>query len=183
VEAALALHPSVKDRLEHIRTIRIRTQESALRIIDKKGPLANPADRDHCLQYAVAMALIAGDLRAESYEDEAARDPRIDRLRSLMTMEENPQYSRDYLDPLKRSIANSVQITFDDETSTGEVAVEYPLGHRRRRAEGLPLLFDKLRENLSSRIPHDRVEEIVRLFQDRPRLERMSVPALVDLFL
>jgi 2-methylcitrate dehydratase len=183
VEAALLLHPGVKDRLENVRVIRIRTQESALRIIDKKGPLANPADRDHCLQYAVAVALITGGLRAEDYEDEAARDPRIDRLRSLMTMEENRQYSADYLDPSKRSIANSLQITFDDGTSTPEVAVEYPIGHRRRREEGLPLLFRKLRENLATRLPPDRVQKIVTLFEDRTRLERTSVSALVDLFL
>ncbi|HVO38480.1 MAG TPA: bifunctional 2-methylcitrate dehydratase/aconitate hydratase [Spirochaetia bacterium] len=183
VEAALSLHPRVKDRLESIRAIRIKTQESALRIIDKKGPLANPADRDHCLQYAVAVALITGGLRAEDYEDEAARDPRIDRLRAVMTMEEDPRYSADYLDPSKRSIANSIQIMFQDGTSTDDLAVEYPIGHRRRRAEGVPLLFRKLRENLASRLQPDRVEQIVALFQDRPRLERTSVPALVDLLL
>ena len=183
VEAALALHPRVKGRLDRISRIRIRTQESAMRIIDKRGPLHNPADRDHCLQYAVAVALIHGELRAEHYEEETARDPRIDRLRDLMTMEENRRYSADYLDPEKRSIANSLQVFFDDGTSTEETAVEYPIGHRRRRAEGIPLLFDKLRKNLSGRYPPERVQAIVTLFQDRPRLERMTVPQLIDLFL
>ncbi|HET6451598.1 MAG TPA: bifunctional 2-methylcitrate dehydratase/aconitate hydratase, partial [Spirochaetia bacterium] len=150
VEAALALHPLVKGRLHEVQRIRIRTQKSALRIIDKRGPLANPADRDHCLQYAVAVALIHGELRAEHYEDEAARDPRIDALRALMQMEEEPRYSADYLDPEKRSIANSVQVFFRDGSATEEVAVEYPVGHPRRRAEAMPLLFEKLRRNAST---------------------------------
>ncbi len=183
VEAALALHPRVKGRLGRIRRIRVRTQESAMRIIDKRGPLHNPADRDHCLQYAVAVALIHGELRAEHYEEETARDPRIDRLRNLMELEENRQYSADYRDPDKRSIANSLQCFFDDGSATEEIAVEYPIGHRRRRAEALPLLFDKLRNNLSSHFPPDRVQAIVALFQDRPRLERLPVTDLVQLFL
>ena len=183
VEAALALHPRVKDRLDRIRRIRIRTQESAMRIIDKRGPLHNPADRDHCLQYAVAVALIHGELRAEHYEEETARYPRIDRLRDLMELEDDRQYSADYLDPDKRSIANSLQCDFDDGSSTEEIAVEYPIGHRRRRAEALPLLFEKLRNNLSRQFPPDRVDTIVQVFQDRPRLERLPVPDLVQLFL
>ena len=183
VEAAVTLHPAVKGRLDRIRRIRIRTQESAMRIIDKRGPLYNPADRDHCLQYAVAVALIHGELRAEHYEEETARDPRIDRLRDLMELEEDRRYSADYLDPDKRSIANSLQCFFDDGSATEQVAVEYPVGHRRRRAEALPLLFDKLRNNLSSRFPPDRVDAIVRIFQDRSRLERLSVPDFVQLFL
>jgi 2-methylcitrate dehydratase len=183
VEAALALHGRVKDRLERISRIRIRTQESALRIIDKRGPLHNAADRDHCLQYAVAVALIHGSLCAEHYEEKTARDPRVDRLRERMTMEENPRFSADYLDPEKRSIGNSLQIFFDDGSATEEIAVEYPIGHRRRRAESLPLLFGKLRENLAGQLPPDRVETIVELFQDRPRLERLAVPQLIELFL
>lgn len=183
VEAAFTLHPLVRDRLDRIRRIRVRTQEPALRIIDKRGPLRNPADRDHCLQYAVAVALINGGLRAEHYEDEAARDPRIDRLRGLMALEENPRYSAEYLDPARRSIANSLQVFFDDGSSTQEVAVEYPLGHRRRRGEGVPLLFAKLRENLSGQLSTERVERIVGMLQDRQRLEAASVPQLVDLFL
>ncbi len=183
VEAGLALHGKVKDRLEQIRRIRIRTQEPAMRIIDKQGPLHNPADRDHCLQYAVAVALIQGELRAEHYEEEAARDPRIDRLRARTTVEENRAYSADYLDPEKRSIANSLQIFFDDGSATEEVAVEYPIGHRRRRAESLPLLFAKLRENLSGQLPPERVNAIIEVFQDRKRLEELTVPALIELFL
>jgi 2-methylcitrate dehydratase len=183
VEAALILHGQVKDSLDRIRRIRIRTQESALRIIDKRGPLHNPADRDHCLQYAVAVALIHGDLRAEYYEEETARDPLVNRLRALMVVEENPRYSADYLDPDKRSIGNSLQCFFHDGSSTDEVAVEYPIGHRRRRAEAVPLLFDKLRRNLLGSFAPERTEEIIRLFKDRPRLERMPVPQLVELFL
>jgi 2-methylcitrate dehydratase len=183
VEAALILHGQVKNRLEQIRRIRIRTQESAIRIIDKRGPLHNPADRDHCLQYAAAVALVHGDLRPEHYEEETARDPRIDLLRECMEVEENPRYTVDYLDPEKRSIANSMQIFFKDGSATEEIAVEYPIGHRRRRAEGTPLLFAKLRGNLSGLFPADRVEEIVQLFLDRRRLEQVTVPRLIELFL
>ncbi len=182
-EAALLLHPRVRDRLERIRKIRVRTQESALRIIDKRGPLQNPADRDHCLQYAVAVALIHGELHAEHYEEETARDARIDRLRALMELEENKRYSADYLDPAKRSIANSLQVFFDDGSATEEVAVEYPIGHRRRRAEGLPLLLAKLRQNLSAQLDARRVDQVVALFQDRERLERTAVPQLIEMFL
>ena len=183
VEAALALHPKVKDRLDHIRRILVRTQESALRIIDKKGSLRNPADRDHCLQYAVAVALIRGELRAEHYEEETARDPRIDRLRQRMDLEEDTRYSTDYHDTGKRSIANSLQVFFDDGTCTEKVEVEYPLGHKRRRAEGVPLLFAKLRQNLSGQLVEGRVETIVELFQDKERLESLSVSQLIELFL
>jgi len=183
VEAGCALHGQVKNRLERIRRIRIRTQESAMRIIDKQGPLYNPADRDHCLQYAVAIALIHGELRAEHYEADAARDPRVDRLRACMSVEENRQYSVDYLDPEKRSIANSLQIFFDDGTATEEVAVEYPVGHRRRRAESLPLLFTKLRDNLSGQLPPDRVDTLITVFRERTRLEKLTVPELIELFI
>ena len=183
VEAALALHSRVKGLLKRVRRIRVRTQESALRIIDKRGPLANPADRDHCLQYAVAIALIQGELRAEHYEEAAASDPRVDRLRSCMELEEDRQFSADYLDPDKRSIANAVQVFFDDGTSTEEAVVEYPVGHPRRRAEAVPLLFQKLRRNLSAALPADRVDRIVTLFQDRQRLQELPVPGLIELFL
>ena len=154
-----------------------------MRIIDKQGPLYNPADRDHCLQYAVAIALIHGELRAEHYEADAARDPRVDRLRACMSVEENRQYSVDYLDPEKRSIANSLQIFFDDGTATEEVAVEYPVGHRRRRAESLPLLFTKLRDNLSGQLPPDRVDTLITVFRERTRLEKLTVPELIELFI
>jgi 2-methylcitrate dehydratase len=183
VEAALSLHACVKGRLEHISRIRIRTQESAMRIIDKRGPLYNPADRDHCLQYAVAVALVYGELRAEHFEEETAKDPRIDRLRDLMELQADHQYSADYLDPNKRSIANSVQCDFVDGSSTEEIVVEYPIGHQRRRAEAIPLLFEKLRNNLSSRFQPKQVNTIIQLFKDRPRLERLQVPDLMQLFL
>ena len=183
VEAALALHARVKDRLDHVSRIHIRTQESALRIIDKKGPLHNPADRDHCLQYAVAVALIHGDLRAEHYEEQTARDPRIDKLRDCMQLEEDPRYTAEYLDPEKRSIANSVQVFFDDGSFTEKVAVEYPIGHKLRRAEALPLLWAKLRQNLSTQLIEGRAEAIVELFQARERLSDMTVPHLIELFL
>ncbi len=135
VEAAVQLHPAVNDRLDAVERIEIETQEAGVRIIDKTGPLSNPADRDHCLQYMVATALIKGDLTAGDYEDAAAADPRIDRLREKMRVVENARFTRDYLDPEKRSIANAVRVFFRDGASTGRIEVEYPLGHRRRRAE------------------------------------------------
>jgi 2-methylcitrate dehydratase len=149
VECAFKLHPAVKDRLDAIERVELTTHESAIRIIDKSGPLHNPADRDHCLQYMTAIGLIFGELTADHYEDKVAQDPRIDALRGKMVVKEEPHYSRDYLDPDKRSIANAVQVFFRDGTSTAKVAVEYPLGHRRRRTEGIPLLLAKARAALS----------------------------------
>jgi 2-methylcitrate dehydratase len=148
VEAAITLHSQVKDRLDAIDSIEIMTHESAIRIIDKTGPLKNPADRDHCLQYMTAIGLIKGHLTAEYYEDQAAQDPRIDALRNKMRLIENKSYSADYLDPDKRSIANAVTVKFKDGSTIGPVAIEYPLGHRRRRNEGLPLLYEKCAKNL-----------------------------------
>ena len=182
-EAAMTLHPLVKGRIQHVRRVRIRTQESALRIIDKRGPLKNPADRDHCIQYVVAVALIHGELRAEHYEDAAASDPRIDALRSKMELEEDAGFSADYLDASRRSIGNAVQVFFDDGTATGEVVVEYPVGHPCRRAEAVPLLMEKFRQNLRSAFPAERVERTVALFQDRARLHALTVPQLIELFL
>jgi 2-methylcitrate dehydratase len=149
VEAALQLHPQVKDRLNDIREIVIDTQDAGARIIDKTGPLDNPADRDHCLQYMVAIALLFGRLTAEDYEDHIARDPRIDVIRQSMQVNKQSSYTRDYLDPAKRSIANAVQVFFNDGTHTDRVEVHYPLGHRQRRDEALPLLRRKLANNLS----------------------------------
>ncbi|MGD8640797.1 MAG: bifunctional 2-methylcitrate dehydratase/aconitate hydratase [Gammaproteobacteria bacterium] len=149
VEAALQLHPQVKDRLNDIREIVIDTQDAGARIIDKTGPLDNPADRDHCLQYMVAIALLFGRLTAEDYEDHIARDPRIDVIRQSMQVNKQSSYTRDYLDPEKRSIANAVQVFFNDGTHTDRVEVHYPLGHRQRRDEALPLLRRKLANNLS----------------------------------
>ncbi|HKW36527.1 MAG TPA: bifunctional 2-methylcitrate dehydratase/aconitate hydratase [Burkholderiales bacterium] len=182
VEAAVQLHPEVKDRLAEIRKVEIVTHESAIRIIDKKGPLNNPADRDHCIQYMAAIALIKGGLAAADYEDGAARDPRVDALRAKMSCIENKRYSRDYLDPKKRSIANQLQVFFRDGTATRKVAVEYPVGHRRRRREGIPLLEAKFRTNLARRFPEERRKAILELCLDQGRLEATPVSQFVDLF-
>ncbi len=182
VEAAFALHPKVKDRLDEIETIRVETQESAMRIIVKSGPLTNPADRDHCLQYMVAVGLLKGSLTAADYEDAAAADPRIDRLRGRMVVTEDKQLTRDYLDPAKRSIGNAVQVVFRDGTHTEKVTVEYPLGHRRRRAEGVPLLLAKFEKNLRTRLPGPAAERVLQVAGDQARLERMSVDEFVSLF-
>ena len=182
VEAAVQLHPEVKDRLADVKKIEIVTHESALRIIDKKGPLHNPADRDHCIQYMTAIGLIKGNLTAADYEDAVARDPRVDALRSKMFCVENKGYSRDYLDPKKRSIANQLQVFFKDGTATRKVAVEYPVGHRRRRREGIPLLEAKFRTNLARRFPAERQSAILELCRDGKRLEATPVDKFVDLF-
>ncbi|MBA2448446.1 MAG: bifunctional 2-methylcitrate dehydratase/aconitate hydratase, partial [Chloroflexi bacterium] len=175
VECAVALHQRVADRVEAIDRVVLTTQESAMRIIDKRGPLHNPADRDHCLQYMVAIGLLFGDLTAEHYEDEVAGDPRIDALRQRMVVVEDERFSREYLDPEKRSIANAVQVFFHDGTATEHVTVEYPLGHRRRRAEALPGLEQKLEVNLASRLPDGQVRSILDLSRDQARLEAMPV--------
>jgi len=182
VEAAIRVHPRVKDRLDDIKKIVITTHESAIRIIDKKGPLSNPADRDHCIQYMAAIGLIKGNLTAADYEDAVALDPRIDRLRSKITCVENRQWSRDYLDPGKRSIANALQVFFNDGSTTDRVAVEYPLGHRRRRREGVPLLEAKFRTNLARRFPPKQQQAIISLCGDPRRLEATPVNEFVDLF-
>jgi 2-methylcitrate dehydratase len=182
VEAAIALHPQVKDRLDEIESIRIETQESAVRIIDKVGPLHNPADRDHCLQYMVAVALLKGDLTAEDYEDAAAPDPRIDRLRGRMVVMEDRRMSADYLDPSKRSIGNAVQVVFKGGRATEKVTVDYPIGHRRRRAEGIPLLLAKFEENLRSRLAPPAADRALAACADQARLEQMPVPDFVGLF-
>jgi 2-methylcitrate dehydratase len=162
--------------------VRIETQESAVRIIDKTGLLNNPADRDHCLQYMVAIGLLKGALTAEDYEDEAAADPRIDWLRGRMVVTEDPRFTADYLDPVKRSIGNAVQVVFRDGQATEKVSVEYPIGHRRRRAEGIPLLMKKFEENLRSRLPGRAVDRILAACSDQGRLEAMPVHEFVGLF-
>jgi 2-methylcitrate dehydratase len=182
VECAMQLHAQVKDRLDQIEKIVIRTHESAIRIIDKKGPLSNPADRDHCIQYMVAVPLIYGRLTAADYEDEVAHDPRIDTLRNKMECVEEKQFSKDYLDPEKRSIANGIQIFFRDGSKTDEVVVEYPIGHRRRRAEGVPVLEAKFKTNLARRFPLKQGRAILDLCQDQKRLEATPVNEFVDLF-
>jgi 2-methylcitrate dehydratase len=182
VEAAFQLHPLVRGRLDEIERVVINTHESAIRIIDKRGPLHNPADRDHCLQYMVAVGLIFGELTAAHYEDQTAADPRIDALREKMEVVEDPQYSRDYLDPQKRSIANALQIFFVDGSASPKAAVEYPLGHRRRREEGLPLLVEKFKRNLARRFDPDRADAILDLCGDQSRLEATPVDEFADLF-
>ncbi len=181
VECALRLHPLVKERLDRIERVVIDTQEPAIRIISKDGPLYNPADRDHCLQYMTAVGLIFGELTADHYSDRVAGDPRIDALRKRMEVREEPRYSHDYLNPDKRSIANAMQIFFDDGTATQRVEVEYPLGHRRRRSEALPLLVRKARDNLATRLPAGRTEELIELCLDRERLSVMSADEFMAL--
>lgn len=182
VEAALQLHPHVKHRLDDIDSIEILTHESAVRIIDKKGPLHNPADRDHCLQYMIAIGLLHGNLTADHYEDEVAKDPRIDRLRSLMNVKEHKPFSIDYHEPDKRSIANSIKIYFKDGSSIGPIVVEYPLGHRKRRKEGIKLLFKKFEDNISSHFGRDKTESILSLFQKPEKLDEMPVNLFMQHF-
>ena len=181
VECAMQLHPIVRDRLSDIRRITIRTHESALRIIDKKGPLANPADRDHCIQYMVAVPLVFGRLTAADYEDNVATDPRIDVLREKMVCVEDAQFSQDYLDPARRSIANAITVEFNDGSSTREIVVEYPIGHRRRRAESIPLLIEKFRTNVARRFAAKRQQAILDVALDPKRLAALPVHEFVDL--
>lgn len=181
VEAAILLHPQVKDRLKEIALIEIQTQDAALRIIDKTGPLHNPADRDHCLQYMVAVALIKGDLNAQDYSEEAATNPMIDFLRQKMRVIENTQYSKDYHDPEKRSIANAITITFTDGSRTLPSVVEYPLGHRRRRAESLTLILQKFKSNLATHYSPEKTAFLTALFQNSQELDRMPIDTFMTL--
>jgi 2-methylcitrate dehydratase len=181
VEAAFELHPEVVERLDEVKSITITTQESALRIIDKTGPLNNPADRDHCIQYMTAVGLLNGALAADDYEDGVAADRRIDQLRDKMVMVHDQRFSADYLDPDKRSIANAVQVMFTDGTSTEKVVIEYPLGHRRRRAEAKPALIEKFRSNAATRFDDTKVQQLDELFSDQSVLETMAVDELMDL--
>jgi 2-methylcitrate dehydratase len=182
VESAIRLHGQVRHRLEDVEKVRITTQESAIRIIDKSGPLYNPADRDHCLQYMTAIGLIFGELTADHYEDGVAKDPRIDALRAKMEVVEEPRYSKEYLDPEKRSIANAVQVFFNDGSATENIAVEYPIGHRRRRAEGMPLLVKKFETNLASRLAPAWCERILELCLDAKALHSTSIDRFTDMF-
>jgi 2-methylcitrate dehydratase len=180
-EAAMQLHPLLKNRLEDIKAITIRTHEAAIRIIDKKGPLDNPADRDHCIQYMVAVPLIFGRLTAADYEDAVAADPRIDRLREKISCVEDPQFTRDYHDPEKRSIANALTVELKDGKRLSEVVVEYPIGHKRRRKEGMPLLVEKFARNLARRFPAKQQKAILDLCLDAKRLDATPVREFVDL--
>lgn len=175
VECAVILHPEVLKNFDTIARIELITHESAIRIISKQGKLHNPADRDHCLQYMVAIGLLHGDLRAEHYEDEAAADPRIDVLREKMHVTENEQFSEDYHAPDKRSIANSIKLIFNDGSESEVVTVEYPIGHKRRREEGVPVLLDKFKRNISTRFTEKKVEDILQKMNDTNSLAAMSV--------
>ena len=188
VEAAMKLHASLAGRnlnASAIKSVTVRTHEACIRIIDKKGPLSNPADRDHCIQYMIAVPLIFGRLTAGDYEDAVAADPvwgkRIDHLRDLITCVEQPQFTRDYHDPEKRSIANSLRMELDDGTVLEET-VEYPIGHKRRRREGMPLLMEKFKRNLARRFASEQQQRILGASVDRSVLERISVSEYVDLY-
>ena len=182
VEAAFKLHSQVRDRLDQIERVEIHTHESAIRIIDKTGLLHNPADRDHCLQYMTAIGLIFGALTADHYEDATAADPRIDALRSKMVVKEDPRYSREYLEAEKRSIANAVQVSFRDGGATEKVEVEYPVGHRRRRAEGIPLLLEKFQTNATTCFPAHKVQAILALASDSDSFQQLPVDQFIDQF-
>ncbi|MEO7298042.1 MAG: bifunctional 2-methylcitrate dehydratase/aconitate hydratase [Verrucomicrobiota bacterium] len=182
VEAAFKLHPVVKNRLDDIKQIFIHTHESAIRIIDKSGPLQNPADRDHCLQYMVAIGLLFGELTADHYEEATASDLRVDALRTKMVVQEEPRYSQEYLEPEKRSIANAIQVFFKDGTSTEKVEVEYPLGHRRRRKEGIPLLVKKFKENLMTKFSAQQTKIILQSCDGASRLESTDANIFIEQF-
>jgi 2-methylcitrate dehydratase len=181
VEAAFELHSEVASRLDDIEEIIITSQESALRIIDKTGPLNNPADRDHCIQYMTAIGLMKGSLTADDYEDEVAADPRVNALRDKMTMKHDQRFTDEYLDADKRSIANAVQVVFKDGSSTDKVTVEYPIGHRRRREDAKPLLNDKFKAAIAKQIGDAQVNQLVALFSDPSRLEETPVDELMEL--
>jgi 2-methylcitrate dehydratase len=185
VEAAMALFRKILAMgrsANDIASITIRTHEAAMRIIDKQGPLSNPADRDHCIQYMVAVPLIFGRLTAKDYEDDIASDPRIDVLRAKITCVEDVQFTRDYLDPDKRSIANGITVHFSDGTILPEELVEYPVGHKRRRSEGIPLLVEKFRTNLGRCFARPQQQKILDISLDQTRLERMGVSDYIDLY-
>jgi 2-methylcitrate dehydratase len=185
VEAAMTIFGKMKEigkTAADIAKVTIRTHEACIRIIDKQGPLNNPADRDHCIQYMVAVPLLFGRLTARDYEDEIAKDPRIDELRAKIACKEDGQFTVDYHDPHKRSIANALTVVFTDGTSLDEVVVEYPIGHARRRAEGIPLLVEKYRTNLARIFSQKQQEEIIDLSLDRHRLESTPVNEFMDLF-
>ena len=184
VEAAMSIFQQMKSAgkaAEDIGKITIRTHEAAIRIIDKKGPLNNPADRDHCIQYMVAVPLLLGRLTAADYEDSVAADPRIDALREKIVCVEDPRYTKDYHDPEKRSIANALTVEFKDGTKLPEVAVEYPIGHKRRRKEGMPVLVEKFKTNLARRFPAKQQKQILELCMDAERLAKTPVREFVDL--
>jgi len=179
VEAAMTLHPEIRARLDEIERIAIETQEPGVRIIDKTGPLANPADRDHCIQYMVAIPLLFGRLKAEDYEDRIADDPRVDALRAKMQVRENATFTQEYYDPSKRYIGNAVQIFFKDGSASRRVQVDFPIGHRKRRAEGSPKLVKKFEDSVAAHFGPKQTESIQAMFADRNALAAMPVSEFV----
>jgi 2-methylcitrate dehydratase len=179
VEAAMTLHPTVKDRISDIERIVIETQEPGVRIIDKTGPLANPADRDHCIQYMVAVPLLFGRLTAEDYEDKVASDPRVDALRSKMQVRENVTFTQEYYAADKRYIGNALQVFFRDGSSTPRVQVDFPIGHRKRREEGMPVLVKKFEASVDAYFSAKQAEKIKTLFAKREQLDSMPVNELM----
>lgn len=185
VEAAMTLHGQLAaagKRVEDIKKITIRTHEACIRIIDKKGPLDNPADRDHCIQYMVALPLIHGRLTAADYEDNVAADPRIDILRDKIVCVEDTRFTADYHDASKRSIANALSVEFNDGSKFDEVVVEYPIGHARRRTDGIPLLVAKFKTNLARMFPSKQQNTILAASLDQKTLEAMAVNDYVDMY-
>ena len=182
VEIAMQLHPKVRHKIENIKKITIRTHESAIRIIDKKGPLLNPADRDHCIQYMVAIPLIFGRLTANDYENKVAMDPRVDALREKIHCIEDANFTNDYLDPEKRSIANAITVEFNDGEKLDEVLVEFPIGHKKRRKDGIPLLIEKFKINMNRQFKKETQEKILNLSLDLEKLKQTAVNDYVDLY-
>ena len=180
VECAMTLHAQVKNRLNDIEKINVCTQEAGVRIISKKGPLNNPADRDHCIEYMIAVPLIYGELTADHYEEHIAKNPLIDALRDKMIVTENKQFSVDYLDPEKRSIANSVEIIFKDGTKTDNILIEYPIGHKRRRNDGIPLLINKFKAAVQAHYPTEKAEAITKMCLQESQLTKMAVSDFVE---
>ena len=175
VECAIKCHHKLRGHLEEIKTIKIETQESAMRIINKKGKLYNPADRDHCLQYMVAVGLVYGELNADHYEDDVAQNPLIDELRAKMEVIENPDFSEDYLDSDKRSIGNSIEILFKDGTKIDKISIDYPVGHRMRREEGIPLLLEKFQHSVNAHFSSSQAKKIIKVLSKKDKLLRMSI--------
>ncbi|GFS24716.1 2-methylcitrate dehydratase [Elysia marginata] len=182
VETAVILHPQIKDKLNDIDKIVVHTHESAIRIISKKGTLNNPADRDHCLQYMIAIGLIYGNLEATHYENGIASNPLIDILRDKMQILEDKRYTQEYLEADKRSIANAIQIFFNDGSYTEKIEKEYPIGHRRRRQEGIPLLLKKFKKNINTRFSAYQTNKILKVFNDQKKLMQTPVQEFMDLF-
>jgi 2-methylcitrate dehydratase len=185
VECAMDIHAALKKagrKPEEIKKITIRTHEACIRIIDKKGPLNNPADRDHCIQYMVAVPILFGRLTADDYEDHVAKDPRIDKLRDRIVCVEDKQFTKDYHDPAKRSIANALTVEFTDGKKLDEFVCEYPIGHKRRRKEGMPVLVEKFKTNLARRFPSKQQAAILALCLDAKKLAATPVNEFVDLF-